>query len=205
MAMESRILKEFLPPALAGVGATLLVFFLVGAATGTTRVHLEITSSQGVLAKVYYDKGSGFTEEHRVAAAIPYGRRQRLTLALPTGQIRRIRVDPTDGAAPVVVHEISYEEPWPAGPGILPPTHGDWKGLRTVKRDEETGGWWVEPEPAPQPDARVVWEPFPGWLGARWFFYRAAVALGSGALIAGLVAGGLRLRAWADARERARA
>ena len=197
--------RSWLPPTLAGLGTALLVFLGLGAATGSTQVHLEITSVQGVLAKVYYDTGSGFAEKHRVAAAVPYGRRQRLTLELPTGKIRGIRVDPTDGSAPVLVHEISYEEPWPAGPGLLRPEHGAWEGVRAMGRDEATGGWRVVPEESAQPDARVVWDSFPGWSGSQWFLYRAVVALGAGALAAGLVVGALRLRAWADAREQARA
>ena len=189
----------------AGLGTMIVVFFLVNVTTDRMIVHLEITSVQGVLAKVYYDRGAGFAEEDQVAAAIPYGRRQRLTLDLPTGKIRRLRVDPTDGSAPVIVHEISYEEPWPAGPGLLRPEWGRWEGVRSTERDEDTGGWRVVPEEAAQPDARVVWESFPGWSGVRWFLFRAGVAVAAGVLVGGLVAGGLQLRAWADARERARA
>lgn len=99
-------------PLLTALLALAAIFVLVvgDGLSAERRISISLTAEQPGGLQIFYDHGAGFSEEKSARIDFPAGS-SRLSIPLPGGVVRSLRLDPDPAVTKVQLHKITIETP----------------------------------------------------------------------------------------------
>tara|TARA_R100000027_G_scaffold61041_1_gene52125 strand:- start:12794 stop:13408 length:615 start_codon:yes stop_codon:yes gene_type:complete len=136
---------------------------------------VDLQVETGGILKWYIDTGDGFSEAEGAYAPVSKGGWQTVTVPLPTGSPRKLRLDPVNTESDIIMRSVRWSEPWPGSSGTMDLELAAWENVEVA---EVRIGGGVALEPAVEStDVYGIWSESPAHSQTWWRIVRSAGAL----------------------------
>lgn len=150
-------------------------YFVLFQLTRYTEWTVDLETGKGGILKWYIDTGEGFSESEGGYSSVVGGSPQSVSVLLPTGAPRSIRLDPVDSEAMVALQSIHWREPLFGFSGTLSLEEAEWQNLSEMPMLNDEGLVLNTVEGVA--DIFGVWKNVPGRSLLWWRLIRIAGAL----------------------------